>query len=93
VNIICCCVKNYYNDIDFTLYYRDNLRTYHRNKNNDYCCYCYPNGSFNSPNETMEEMIESCIPHVLEAGTCPDAESARKMMQEFFPTLKRWKTA
>jgi len=62
-------------------------------KNDDYCCYCYPNGAFNSPNETMEEMIESCIPHVLEANIYPDAESARKMMQEFFPTLKRWRSA
>jgi len=62
-------------------------------KNDDYCCYCYPNGAFCNPAETMEGMIEICIPHVLEANVCPDADSARKMMQEFFPTLKRWKTA
>ena len=62
-------------------------------KNEDYCCYCYENGAFNNPDMTMEEMIELCVPHVVEAKVCPDAESARKMMQEFFPTLKRWKTA
>jgi len=60
-------------------------------KNEDYCRYCFPNGAFNSPNETLEEMIESCIPFVVEAGTCPDADSARKMLQEHLPMLKRWK--
>ena len=59
-------------------------------KNEDYCSYCFPNGEFNNPNETMDEMIEACIPHVIEAGVCPDEESAKKMMQEFLPTLKRW---
>ena len=62
-------------------------------KNGDYCCYCYPNGTFASPNETMEEMIESCIPYMVEDGVCPDADSARKLLQEHLPTLKRWKTA
>ena len=62
-------------------------------KNEDYCCYCYPNGAFSNPNETMEEMIESCAPFIVEAGEAPDAESAKKMLEEFLPTLKRWKTA
>ena len=62
-------------------------------KNGDYCCHCYPNGAFTNPSETLEEMIESCIPFIVEDGTCPDDESARKMLKEFLPTLKRWKTA
>ena len=62
-------------------------------KNEDYCCYCYPNGAFNSPDETLEEMIETCVPFLVEAGECPDVESARKMLSEFLPTLKRWKSA
>ena len=35
----------------------------------------------------MEEMIESCVPHI----TSMTADEARHMMQEWFPTLKRWK--
>jgi len=59
-------------------------------KNEDYCCYCYPDGAF--PGEcTMEEMIEICVPVIVENGVCPNSESARKMLTEFFPTLKRWK--
>lgn len=59
-------------------------------KNKDYCAYCYKDGEFNSPDETMEEMIECCIKYCLEDGTYPDAETARNSMMEFFPKLKRW---
>lgn len=58
-------------------------------KNNDYCRYCFPNGTF-SKDETMDEMIESCIPFRINED-CPDAETARRKMMEYFPTLKRWK--
>ena len=60
-------------------------------KNEDYCCYCYPSGDFNNPAETMEEMIVSCIPFLVEDGTAADDKSAREMLAEFLPTLKRWK--
>jgi len=60
-------------------------------KNEDFCCHCYPNGMFTNPSETLEEMIESCIPFLVDDGVCPDNESARKMLAEFLPTLKRWK--
>ena len=59
--------------------------------NTEYCCYCLPNGAFTNPDETMEEMIESCIPYLVEDGTCPDAESARAMLKEYMPHLARWK--
>ena len=59
-------------------------------KNEDYCCHCYPNGAFLGEC-TMEEMIEICVPILVDNGVCPDEESARKMLTEFFPTLKRWK--
>jgi len=60
-------------------------------KNDDYCVYCFPNGAFNNPDETLEEMIESCIPYLIEDGTFPDSHSARKMLEEHMPELKRWK--
>jgi len=56
----------------------------------DYCHYCYKDGTFASPDESMEEMIETCIPFMVEA-TEKDAEACRAMMQAWFPTLKRWK--
>jgi len=62
-------------------------------KNEDYCCYCYPNGAFNNPDETLEEMIETCAPFLVEAGECPDTETAKKMLAEHLPTLKRWRSA
>jgi len=60
-------------------------------RNEDYCFYCFPNGAFVNPNDTLEEMIETCIPHMVEGGACPDADSARKMLYEYLPALKRWK--
>ena len=39
----------------------------------------------------MEEMIESCVPFMLEAGTFTDADQARAAMRAFFPTLQRWR--
>ena len=44
-------------------------------KNEEYCRYCFENGKFTFDG-TMEEMIEV---------------EARKIMLEWFPTLKRWK--
>jgi hypothetical protein len=59
-------------------------------KNEDYCHYCYKDGAF-TKDETMEEMIESCVPFVSKGEPWPDEETARKVMGELFPQLKRWK--
>lgn len=61
-------------------------------KSEDYCKYCFENGAFTS-DCTMDEMIEACIPHMVKANTAMTEDEARKMMQEFLPALKRWKTA
>ena len=55
--------------------------------NEDYCEHCFPNGEFNNPDETVEEMIESCIPFLENMSR----EDARDMLKEFLPTLKRWR--
>ena len=60
-------------------------------KNPDYCTYCYQKGAFTFPGATMEQMIEACVPMVSKGNPYPDEESARKAMQEIFPTLRRWK--
>ncbi|WBW95553.1 zinc ribbon domain-containing protein [Oceanirhabdus sp. W0125-5] len=59
-------------------------------KNEDYCVYCYEKGSFKD-DMTMEQMIQFCIPHMVKANPDITEEQARKSMEEFFPTLKRWK--
>jgi len=61
--------------------------------NNEYCCYCFENGAFDASIQTVEDMIDLCVPHVVEAGVCPDADSARAMLQEHLPHLKRWASA
>jgi len=61
-------------------------------RNEDYCCYCFPNGAFNKPDETLEEMVESMVPDYVNSGDYPDADSARKMLHDRICNLKRWKT-
>lgn len=60
-------------------------------KSTDYCKYCYENGTFTFDG-TMEEMIEICVPHMMENNPGMTADSARQMLHGFFPTLKRWMT-
>ena len=55
----------------------------------DYCRYCYGDGAF-FKDETVEEMIETCIPFALEDGTYETEAEARAAMKEYYPTLKRW---
>jgi hypothetical protein len=61
-------------------------------KNKDYCAYCYKDGEF-TQDITMEGMVEICVPFMVEANDGMTAETARKSMQEWFPSLKRWKIA
>ena len=57
-------------------------------KNEDYCRYCFDQGAFIS-DCTMEEMIDTCVPFMVEEGM--KEEEARQLMQTMFPSLKRWK--
>ena len=56
--------------------------------NEDYCVYCYPQGHFNNPKETLEEMIESCIPFMLKDGHTEI--EAREYLTKTLTKLKRW---
>lgn len=58
--------------------------------NEEYCSYCYKDGKFTAENITMDAMIEACIEPMVAANKDMTRETAKKMMQEFFPTLKRW---
>ena len=57
--------------------------------NNEYCKYCYADGAFAAPEMTMSEMIDLCVPHMVEQGMTE--EQARQLMEEALPMLKRWK--
>lgn len=53
----------------------------------DYCSYCYADGAF-AADMTMQQMIDFCVPHMV--GEQYTEQQARLMMEESFPTLKRW---
>ena len=63
-------------------------------KSKDYCKYCWVDGAYGKPDETMEEMIESGLPWRIKSEKnpdgYPDAETAKSEMTKFFSTLKRW---
>jgi len=63
-------------------------------RNEDYCRWCYKDGSF-TEDWTMEEMIEFCAKSTAEmnrqAGTNYTPEEWKEQMRGYFPELKRWK--
>ncbi|WP_320129822.1 zinc ribbon domain-containing protein [uncultured Sphaerochaeta sp.] len=59
-------------------------------KSTDYCKYCYENGAFTFQG-TKEEMIDICVKPMLENNPGMIEADAKKMMEGFFPILKRWK--
>lgn len=62
-------------------------------RNEEYCCYCYMEGKF-TDDMTMEDMIQFNLKFNEENGNpFGTREEARKMMESWFPTLKRWKQA
>lgn len=62
--------------------------------NNDYCTYCYQNGTFTN-NYSMVEAIENNLNFLdefnKECKTSFTKEKAKQEMLAFFLTLKRWK--
>ncbi len=60
-------------------------------KTDEYCTYCYQEGAFIGSTDTLEAMIEVCVPFMVKEGM-PE-EQARKILGESLPHLKRWKPA
>jgi len=59
-------------------------------RNEDYCVHCYQNGGFTA-RCTMEEMIDFNLNCEGSESFFPDKAAAKAMMEQWFPTLKRWK--
>jgi len=57
-------------------------------RNEEYCIYCYPKGQFNKPNETFEEMVETCVPFMMKEGY--SEEESRQYLNNNLKNLKRW---
>ena len=59
----------------------------------EYCLYCFKEGAFTN-DVTMDEMIEQNLEYLEEFNKDSEhkytREEARKEMQKYFPTLKRW---
>jgi hypothetical protein len=60
------------------------------NKSPDYCTYCYQDGNFTFQG-TLDQMIELCVPHMVQNSENMTEGAAREMMRTFLPALKRWK--
>lgn len=58
-------------------------------ENQDYCAYCYKDGAF-TRDCSMEEMIDFCVPFMVQSTPDMTEQKARDMMRQFFPMLKRW---
>lgn len=56
--------------------------------NNEYCVYCYKDGSFGNPDETLDQMIDSCVPFMVKEGF--EEDKAREYLQDKLKDLKRW---
>ncbi len=55
-----------------------------------YCLYCYKDGRFKH-DCSMADMVELAVPAMSKNNPYPDENSVRRAMNDFFPTLKRWK--
>lgn len=60
--------------------------------NKDYCKYCYQDGAFTF-HGTMQEMIDFCVKPMREADPTMTEATARAMLNQAMPALKRWQKA
>lgn len=56
----------------------------------DWCIWCGENGC-ESPDESMDELIERCAPYMVESGSFSTIDEAVSLLGAVLPQLKRWK--
>lgn len=57
--------------------------------NAEYCSFCFQNGAFTNPDQTLSEMIQSSIENMTADLNMP-ADKASELANSFISTLKRW---
>ena len=55
----------------------------------DFCRFCFQDGNFTNPNQTLDEMIQSSIDNMTKDLQMP-IEQATNLANSFIPTLRRW---
>lgn len=60
-----------------------------KSKSDEYCVFCFKDGSFVDEGITMQEKIEKNVQMAVKTGMSEDV--ARNLAQATIPTLKRWK--
>ena len=58
-------------------------------KNPEYCSFCFQNGAFTNPNQTLEEMIQSSIENMTTDLGAP-VDKATELANRVIPKLRRW---
>lgn len=59
-------------------------------ENRAYCKFCFKNGSFSNPKQTLEEMIQSSVNFMSQELKISKKEAENKS-REIIPNLLRWK--
>jgi len=59
-------------------------------ENQEFCQFCYTNGTFTDPDMTLAEMIRKSMRHMTTQMEIPP-EQAEKLAHEYIPHLNRWK--
>lgn len=54
-----------------------------------FCSFCFRNGEFTNPNQTLEEMVQSSIENMTTDLKMP-LEQATNLANSLIPTLRRW---
>ncbi len=55
----------------------------------EFCSFCFRNGEFTNPHQSLEEMIQSSIENMTSDLRMP-IEQATNLANSFIPTLRRW---
>ena len=55
----------------------------------EFCSFCFADGAFINPNQTLEEMIASSIENMTTDLNMPQ-QQASDLANSFIPTLRRW---
>ncbi len=59
--------------------------------NKEYCKFCFQNGSFTHPTETVSSMVRKSIDNMVNELSIPE-DQARELANSFIPKLKRWES-